>query len=172
MRFDVYGGFEMYRKSNRHGVFDRAFWDRVRDMEAALPEACGCYVFALKNGDNIVTWYVGKTERRTFQTECFQPTKINYYNEILIDHNGKPLLFFLPRLTASERKFSKSTTRGYKDIDYLETMLIGIAIDRNPDIYNVKKTKLLREMKVPGVINSPQAPPTLSQRDLKNALGL
>jgi hypothetical protein len=37
---------------------------------------------------------------------------------------------------------------------------------------NVKKTKMLREMVVPGVINSPQAPPTLRVRDLKNALGL
>ena len=39
-------------------------------------------------------------------------------------------------------------------------------------LMNVKKTKMLREMVVPGVINSPQAPPTLRVRDLKNALGL
>jgi len=51
-------------------------------------------------------------------------------------------------------------------------MLIGMALEKNPDIYNVKKTKLLREMKVPGIINSPKGPLSKSQHDLKNALGL
>src|ERR1700678_2795183 len=122
MKFDVYGGFEIHRKPNRHGIFDKEFWGCVAQSNAALPGACGCYVFALKNGDNIVTWYVGKTERRTFQGECFQAQKINYYNEILIDHNGAPLLFLLPRLTATRQKFSRPTGAGYGDVDYLETM--------------------------------------------------
>ena len=39
-----------------------------------FPAACGCYVFALKNGGNIIAWYVGKTERMTFEKECFQAT--------------------------------------------------------------------------------------------------
>jgi hypothetical protein len=85
VRFAVYGGFEIDRKPNRHGIFDRAFWDQVEAAREALSEACGCYVFALRNGDNIVAWYVGKTERKTFKHECFQATKINYYNEALID---------------------------------------------------------------------------------------
>jgi len=171
MKFSVYGGFEITRKPNRHGLFDKDFWVRVESENAALPGACGCYVFALKNGGNIVTWYVGKTERRTFQKECFQAAKINYYNELLIDHKGTPLLFLLPRLTAT-KKFSKPTETGYRDIDYLETLLIGMALERNSEIFNIKKTKLLREMVVPGIINSPQAHPTKSEQDLKNALGL
>jgi hypothetical protein len=148
------------------------FWKKVRKEDEDLPDACGCYLFALQNGANIVAWYVGKTERRTFYQECFQATKINYYNETLIDHNGTPLLFLLPRLTNSGNRFSKPTRTGYRDIDFLETLMIGMALERNPSLTNIKKTKLLREMVVPGVINSPQARPRGPVIDLRNALGL
>jgi len=96
MNFGVDGGFEICRKPSGHGIFDKAFWGRVRETAKhdALPEACGCYVFTLKNGDNIKPWYVGKTEKGTFQSESFKAHKIVYYNDILIEHNGTPLLFF------------------------------------------------------------------------------
>src|SRR5690348_9411268 len=116
MKFDVYGGFEIYRNSKRRGVFNKEFWQRVEREKAGLPSACGCYAFALKNGKNIVAWYVGKTEKRTFQQECFQAAKIAYYHEILSDHNGTPLLFLLPRLTAGGNRFSQPTGAGYRDV--------------------------------------------------------
>jgi hypothetical protein len=172
MNFDVVGGFEIKRKENRHGLFDKKFWKKVRSSNEDVPNACGCYVFALKNGSNIVAWYVGKTEKLTFEKECFQATKINYYNEVLADHKGLPFLFLLPRLTGSGNKFSKPTISGYRDIEFLEKLLIGLALERNPLLTNIKNTKLLKEMKVPGVMNSPQSAPTLAVRDLRNALGL
>jgi hypothetical protein len=160
------------RKANRHGVFDKNFWKQVSDSNENLPEACGCYVFALQNGNNIVSWYVGKTEKCTFEKECFQATKINYYNEVLVDRKGTPLLFLLPRLTKSRMKFSKPTKGSYRDIDFLETMLIGMALERNRDLMNVKKTKLLRELVVPGIINTPPERPSRPVLDLQNALGM
>jgi hypothetical protein len=172
MYFDVIGGFHIERKPNRHGLFDKEFWRRVRSRDEDVPDACGCYIFALKNGSNIVAWYVGKTEKLTFEKECFQATKVNYYNEVLADHNGSALLFLLPRMTASGNKYSKPTKSGYRDIDFLEKLLIGIALERNPLLMNIKNTKLLKEMVVPGVMNSPQARPTLAVRDLRSALGL
>jgi hypothetical protein len=172
MKFDVVGGFEIARKKNRHGLFDKEFWREVRSSNERIPDACGCYIFALKNGSNIVAWYVGKTEKMTFEKECFQPTKINYYNDVLADHNGTPLLFFIPRLTPSGNKFSKPTNSGYRDVEFLEKLLIGMALERNPRLMNIKNTTLLREMVVPGVMNSPQARPTLAVSDLRNALGL
>jgi hypothetical protein len=173
MKFEVYGGFTIARKTNRHGVFDKEFWTQVRAVKEDLPDACGCYVFALQNGESIIAWYVGKTEKRTFANECFQATKVNYYNELLVGHNGTPRLFLLPRLTSSGTKFSKPTKRksGYRDVDFLESMLIGIALERNRDLLNVRKTQLLREMVVPGIINTPQARPTGPVTDLRNALG-
>jgi hypothetical protein len=171
MKFGVYGGFEIKRKPNRHGIFDGSFWSEVRGENGDLPNACGCYIFALQNGANIVAWYVGKTERRTFYRECFAPAKINYYNEILVDRNGTPLMFLIPRLTAAGR-FCRPTIFRYRDVDFLETMLIGMALERNEDLANVKKTQLLQEINVPGVINNRQGHPSQPVRDLRNALGL
>jgi hypothetical protein len=171
MKFDVYR-FEIDRKKNRHGIFGKDFWAKVEDEESGLSGACGCYLFALQNGQNIVPWYVGKTEKRTFENECCGATQINYYNEVLVDHNGTPLLFLLPRMTGSGAKFSKPSKNGHRDIDFLETMLIGMALEENENLVNIKKTALLREMKVPDVINSGRARPTGDATDLRNALGL
>jgi hypothetical protein len=171
MNFEVYC-FEIDRKQNRHGIFGKEFWKKVEEEDDGLPDACGCYLFALQHGKNIVPWYVGKTEKRTFEHECFGPTQINYYNEILIDHSGTPRLFLLPKLTGSGAKFAKPTKNQHRDIDFLETMLIGMALDENKHLLNIKKTALLREMVVPGVINSPQSRPTFEVAALRNALGL
>jgi len=172
MLYAVYGGFEILRKPNGHGLFNSEFWKTVESNEAGLSSACGCYVFAIRNAGNFKPWYVGKTERRTFRNECFEPTKINYFNEALANRKGAAILFLLARLTASKKKFSKPTGGSYHDVDFLESMLIGKALEKNPDLLNVRKTKLLRDMQVPGVINSPLGPPTLPERELKKALAL
>jgi hypothetical protein len=171
MKFDV-RLFEIERKPNRHGFFGRDFWDKVAKADDDLPGACGCYLFALQNGNNIVPWYVGKTEKRTFQDESCGATQINYYNEVLVDHNGTPLMFLPPKLTGSGAKFAKPSPNGHRDIDFLETLLIGMALEKNKNLLNVKKTALLREMVVPGVINSPQARPKSEAEHLRNALDL
>lgn len=172
MNFDIYGGFEIMRNKDREGLFDKDFWNRVASKNGDLPDACGCYLFALQNGDNIITWYVGKTEKKNFRFECFQPTKKIYFDSILRKRNGKPVIFLIPRLTNSGKKFSKPTKSGYRDIDFLETILIGMALEQNKDLLNIQKTKLLRDMKVPGVINNPQARPKKPVATLRNALGL
>ena len=106
MNFDVYR-FEIDRKENRHGIFGKDFWTKVENENNELVSACGCYIFALQHGENVVPWYVGKTEKRTFEKECCGAAQINYYNEVLVDHSGNPFLFLLPRLTGSGKKFSK-----------------------------------------------------------------
>jgi hypothetical protein len=91
---------------------------------------------------------------------------------VLVDHNGKPLLFLIPRLTGKGEKFSKPSKNGHRDIGFLETLLIGMALKENGKLLNIKQTRLPREMKVPGVINSPQARPTSEVSALRNALEL
>ena len=172
MKFEIYRAFEIERKPTRLGLFEKAFWKTVNEEVNGLSEACGVYLFALQHGTNIKPWYVGKTEKKNFSFECFQATKINYYNDVLVAHPGRPLLFLIPRITATREKFSKPTKSGYRDIEFLETILIGYALEKNPELANVKKTKLLRDMEVPGILNSPQARPTNAVQDLKSALGL
>jgi hypothetical protein len=171
MNYDVFGGYELPRKANRLGEYDKSFWVKIEEKKPGLSDACGCYLFVLKNGDNLKSWYVGKAERQAFRQECFSAAKRLIFNDILIEKNGTPLLFFLPRMT-NKNKLCKPTVWKYGDIEFLETMLIGIALEENPELANIKKTKHLREMRVPGVINSPHAAPTLPVRDLRNALGL
>jgi hypothetical protein len=172
MKFEIYGGFEIKRDDEtRQGVFNRSFWDVVRDADPRLTDACGCYLFALQNGRNIVAWYVGKAERQSFYQECFLPAKRYIYNDVLARRSGKPLLFLIARVTPGG-KFCKPATGHYPDVDFLENMLIGFALNKNPDLKNIGRTRMLREMVVPGVINSPRAAPRLPVRELKNALGL
>ncbi len=171
MQYEVCGPFELGRQANRHGLFERSFWEHVETAKPGLSKACGCYVFALKNGDNIKAWYVGKAEKQSFVSECFSSGKRLIFNEVLVDRNGTPLLFLIPRLTSSGR-LCHPTSSAYRDIEFLETMLIGIALEENAELFNVRKTKYLREMKVPGIINSAQARPTNAVIGLRNALGL
>jgi len=168
--------FEIHKiqvwRSDRRIDFSKDFWKTcVGKEDHDLPSACGCYMFALENGGNFVPWYVGKTEKLSFQVEC--SSKNHFFNsEITYEHNGTPYLFLIPRLTASGKKFSKPTKGKLPDVDALETMLIGMALKKNKHLLNVKKTALLREIKVPGIINSSQARPTSSESALRNALGL
>jgi hypothetical protein len=61
-------------------------------------------------------------------------------------------MFFIARTTANG-KFSKPSNN-HKDIDFLETLLIGDAIRKNSDLCNIKKTKMLVNLKVDSYFNS------------------
>jgi hypothetical protein len=151
MQFDIYGEFPIARNGSlvsRTKEAKNQFWAKVEEIEPALSEACGCYVFVIGSR----AWYVGMAEKQSFKKECFALHKITQYNEALGKVNGKPSLILLPKLTPSGR-FSKPGKRGHSDIRMLETMLIGSALGRNQYLQNVKGTKLLREMNVPGFLN-------------------
>ena len=78
MPFKVSGPFPI-KRSGSAIAFGKdelaAFWEQVEETERG---ACGCYVFALQNGDNIVPWYVGKAEKATFEQRCTIPG-ISFY---------------------------------------------------------------------------------------------
>ena len=66
----------------------------------------------------------------------------------------------------------RSKPGNWPDIEYLETMLIGMALRRNPDLLNVQQTRWLREMVVPGVINTRRGKPRMAETQLRQALGI
>ena len=178
MPFKVSGPFELKRTSGGIVAFGKnelaAFWEQTgRQTATDLRNACGCYVFALQNGENIVPWYVGKTEGATFEVRCFDDSHFVKYFRAIGDgetrRKGKPLLFLLPRCTPKERL---SKPGNWPDIEYLETMLIGMALRRNPDLLNVQQTRWLREMVVPGVINTRRGKPRMAETQLRQALGI
>ena len=50
--------------------------------------------------------------------------------------------------------------------------MFGIALNRNGKLRNAKNTKFLKNICVPGIINTPQRKPRKPERLLKSALGL
>lgn len=157
MRFDVYGPYEIER--TQKGLIastarDRSeFWEWVEDDIPGLPGACGCYIFAIQASRGTLPWYIGKAERQSFKNECFSLHKINHFNNAIVGRKGIPVLFFLPQLTNND-KFRKPTTSVRKAISELESLLLGMAISRNPGILNAKGTRMLKELTVEGFINS------------------
>jgi len=155
MYFYPYGPFEIPRDKSRISEDKddkKKFWQDVEAMGAGLSAACGCYIFTLRNK----AWYIGSTNRQGFLGECFTIHKLYTYNKALSEYTspGIPRLILIAKITETSR-FSKASD-GHRDIKYLEKMLIAHGLKRNPDLRNIKDTKILREMTLPGVINTPQ----------------
>jgi hypothetical protein len=154
MNFEVHGPFQVPRNGAlvaRRKRDQRPFWDMVEERVESLSSACGCYVFEIHGR----VWYVGLAKAQSFRRECFASHKINLYNDALQSVQGKPSILFVPKRTPTGR-FAKPSRRGHRDIAILENLLIGSGLRRNSKLLNVRGTKLLREMRVPGVLNSRQ----------------
>lgn len=106
-----------------------------QDPEAkGLSSSKGCYVFGIRTSRGLVMpWYVGKTAKGDFESECFAPHKLVKYNRALMKAGrGTPVLIFVvhPR------------TRGKPNstaIDQLETFLTQLAAARNTSLLNDTK---------------------------------
>ncbi len=175
MRYDVCGPFEIPRGAN--GLVDmsrdskRGFWEEVEKASAGLSGGCGCYVFGIKPGRGLVPYYVGRTNGNTFKGECFQPHKLNHYNMALASTRGRPMLFMLPKKTPGGA-YAKISNGGHPDIDFLELYLIGVALERNSDLFNKRDTKFLRDIVVPGILNANRGRPKKAVKSLRSTLGL
>jgi hypothetical protein len=173
MKYDVYGAFEIPMNDRRRieRTEIRNFWGTAELDCEGIADGVGCYVFGIRSsgGPNVVSWYVGKTSK-SFRQECFQPHKLLHYNEALSEYKrGRPMLFLLPKLTG-KGKLSKNG--GTADIDYLEKYLISTAINANQNLYNIKDTKILRELSVVGIYRSQKGAWHSSSQSLKRTLKL
>ena len=174
MYFEIQGPYEIPRVM---GLIDNSarskkmFWATVSKDVPNLPEACGCYIFTVKATRGALPWYVGRTTKRTFKHEALGSHQVNHYNQALGEKVGvKPQLFFIAKQTPSGRP-AKPSQNSHKDIEFLETYLIGVALKRNPGLRNAKSIKFWKNLVAPGIINSPQRPPTTPERAIKEALG-
>ncbi|HEY9165699.1 MAG TPA: hypothetical protein VIS48_06005 [Candidatus Kryptonia bacterium] len=172
MLYSIHGPYEIPRQNT---VVDRSaealtdLWQEIEDNYEGLPEGCGCYLFALRAGKGITPWYVGVAEKQSFQRECFSPHKISIYNDVLDEWKGTPLLYLVARNTP-EARFSAPSRRGHPSARYLELILISRAMEKNPELMNKRDTKLLRDMVVPTILNSPPGRRTLDEEEFLLAL--
>lgn len=132
------------------------FWETVDSQIAdGLSGAIGCYIFSVRAGKGVLPWYVGLAEKQSFRKECFTSQKLFHYNNVIAKRRGTPLLTLIAKYTPGE-KIVTPTGSGHRDIEFLEKLLIASCLHRNGDLCNKKDTKLLREMVVYGLLNTPQ----------------
>jgi hypothetical protein len=128
----------------------------------------GCYVFAMRFGDKLTVFYVGKAVKTRFKTECFAPHKISIYNEVLAreKRHRRPVLLFV---TPTARRGTRPTVA--KEIARIEKWLINKAIAVNPHLMNGRLIRRTPSWRIAGV--EPRGPgrPSKSSRLLRNALG-
>jgi len=172
MDFKVHGPFDVPRVGkliSRHAAEQRALWDQVEEEFPGLSSSIGCYLFALRGK----VWYVGMAGKQSFSKECLSLHKQALFNEALQKvPNAKPKLFLLPKVGPSG-KFRLPSGQDHPVIEAVENILIGVALKRNPSLLNIRGTKLLRDVNVPGVMNNRPGQATAhSVRALRKALGL
>lgn len=83
MNFDVFGPFEIPRNEALTLIDSERLDELIYRVEIAnseLPDACGCYVFAIRAAKGYRPWYVGKTKKNALIKEAFYDDKVNKYN--------------------------------------------------------------------------------------------
>ena len=157
--YKVFGPFKVPPKGNgllqfRAKAAKWEFWEQVVNQEeAGLSEACGCYVISDCQSR---VWYVGKLAISMFAEECFgvgKPDKLNHANR---RRWGRRLPAPRGSHNARGQQVCQVLRIGKKDIDQLESMLIMFSLRRNTRLLNKAKTKFIRSVVVPGVLNSQQ----------------
>ncbi|CDN46569.1 hypothetical protein [Neorhizobium galegae] len=161
MLFWSYGAFNM------PSSFDEKYWKSIFWLQThefneydgltpTLQKAIGCYVFVMARGDVLRPWYVGKTNARSgFEGEIFTPHKLGHYSTIIAEARmgWRPQMLLFP-LVANQETAQLSTA--YKSskplIEWMERTLIGMALAKNPDLFNTRDTVKLRNCIVDGVV--------------------
>ncbi len=160
MLFEIHGPFDLPTSTTRTLALSanerRAFWDEVKARVPGLPEACGCYVFVMESRKRETPWYVGKAEKTSFKNECLTPHKLLHFTTATTANRGNPKLYLAAQITP-KGKFRKCTIGSRPAIAELESILIGMGVARNPDLLNMRGTKMLKKLQVQGFMNTPLA---------------
>lgn len=175
MRYEIFGPFWAPRaEAEAHSKSLQIFWDLIETAVPGLPRAIGIYVFSTCHGQNYTPWYVGKTNAKSgFRGEIFQDHKLNHYVSASERKKGHPAIHLIAKLEPSRPNFCRASKRSGREIDELETVMIGMALRANRDVRNSKKTWFNKNCSVPGIIGDPViGRPTEAMTSLRNALSL
>lgn len=178
MHFEILGPHQIETPSILKTDDIKSLKKRIEGEEGndLLFSSCGCYLFGIKtSGSKSVTpWYVGKSEQQSVFSEATNAAHLQLYNEILDRFKkGIPVFYFLPATTPTGK--AKTPTNGDKKmttVAFLEDWLIASALKANPNLWNIRGTKLLRELYVRGIFNPTKGDQNLSSKSLKECLKL
>lgn len=175
MRYEVYGPFWSPRaETEASGDALRAFWDEIESMQPGLTSAVGVYVFSTCHGENFTPWYVGRTNAKSgFRSEIFQDHKLGHYVSAGQRKRGYPAIHLVAKVERVRGNFCRASKRSGREIDELETVMIGMALRANPNVRNSKKTWFNKNCQVPGVMGDAiVGRPSNAVVTLKNTLNL
>jgi hypothetical protein len=147
----------------RDVVFEEAE-EHARKLNIDIYKAIGCYIFGLcpSGGPKEWPYYVGQSCEQTLYGRVFQKgDKTNTYNAIVKQYQRAwPFVYLLPLLTPEGRVAQRRSNQ--RIIDHAEHMLIGMALNANFDLWNIKHRVVLDSFSIDG---TPQA----ARRDTKAA---
>lgn len=175
MRFEVVGPFFIKTPRIIKSDHIKDLANSIAEEEAKLLAGPGCYVFGIKaSSPRVIPWYVGKAEKQSVFKEATNAAHLQLYNEILDGYErGHPALIFLPQVTATGKPAALAKGEGRKHaVDFVEDWLIAAALKSNPELYNIKKTKMLSELWVRGLFNPTQGDSSAASQALKASLKL
>ena len=154
MQYQVYGPYWAPRAEREAtGNALRLFWDEIEELVPGLPRAIGIYVFSTCHGETYTPWYVGKTNsKKGFRGEIFQDHKLNHYVSARQRKRGHPAIHLIAKIQPVRGNYCKASERSGRQIDELETVMIGMALRANRDVRNSKKTWFNKNCQVPGII--------------------
>jgi hypothetical protein len=175
MNYEVFGPIDVpriQRKLDRKRLGE--FWDEAEDWAEGLSSAIGIYIYSSRDGETFTPWYVGKTCAKTgFRGEVFQDHKVRHYLRSADFKRGIPCVHFLARVAPKRLTFSRWSAAAERDIDFLETAVIAMALRANNLVRNDKKTWFNRNLRVPGIMGRPTpGRRTSSAATLRRALRL
>jgi hypothetical protein len=178
MKFEVFGPYFFPTETIIKSSHVEQLKSEVRADSSASQylDGPGCYVFGVKSSGAkwVQPWYVGKAERQSVLREATNAQHLQLYNEIFDEYKrGHPALFFLPAITpGGKAKPVASKERSMPTVSFLEDWLIATSLKRNQYLWNVRSTKMLRELSVRGVFNATKGDLNKSAASLKSCLGL
>lgn len=174
MNFQIFGPFDLPLKSDSWIGDSKENKNNFKELidaeQMELSEACGCYLFAIRAGKGFKPWYVGLAASQSLFKEIYTNQKIKIYNEVFSKiKKGSPVIFLIAA-TTNRGKFVKPSVTRKKLFGFVEDLLIGRVIQKNPELMNIKKTKHIKDTIIPQVLNTPIGPPILSDRKFKKAI--
>lgn len=176
MNFEVYGPYalDVPPKTDRYNRWRSEICTRINGTNDGVTKAIGCYVVALRNKPI----YVGKTIKQTLGKEVFEGHKLDHYRASIDQKQrpGKLELFLIPKVKPTKNSFvgppKKGSSTKHADIDYLEKLLIGMALSRNPDVRNSRDTAIHKNLKVEGLVKPSRGPRSNDSKKLRSVFGL
>jgi hypothetical protein len=172
--FKIYGPFEI---SNKLKVTDKEyqkeFWSECvekDDEHYKLSEAKGLYLFSLRHDPNFTPWYVGMTER-DFKTEVFTDRNMLMIRDRLVEEHGVLCLHLLAKPKQQQRGFSQNISG--RELYWIEDFIQQMCRIRNPDFFNLSKSKFLLKAAIEGITDGTANPgiPPERIRTFRKAIG-